>query len=280
MWITDLTCCSACFCFCVLFFPPPLYSFKLYPLSLICRHSFSSADETRCSLSVRLSQQKAIQTGQMDREARRIGRSLVRNEDEFGEGDDYDDDLMDLEAADVVLSPLLRSDLLLGHLLYPGILYVVKLMRCQCSVCSRFMPISVSVAAATPKIQSFQVRPLIFLTLSLWALNCLQKKQASPDNMEDLILKIPFRSSGCVSVLLLLKVWNVIENTLSQAIFLSCSTKTAHSLVFLWDKKIFWLKCTYWHCVKDWGWCDLVWMFTVHNSTLCVGVCVCVHVSR
>lgn len=47
----------------------------------------------------------------MDREARRLGRSLVRS-DEDDEGDDYDDDLMDLEASNVILTPLLRSDLL------------------------------------------------------------------------------------------------------------------------------------------------------------------------
>lgn len=55
----------------------------------------------------------------MDREARRVGRSLVRNEEEFEEDDDYDDDLMDLEASNVVLTPLLRSDLLLRLLLNP-----------------------------------------------------------------------------------------------------------------------------------------------------------------
>lgn len=55
----------------------------------------------------------------MDREARRVGRSLVRNEEECEEDDDYDDDLMDLEASNVVLTPLLRSDLLLRLLLNP-----------------------------------------------------------------------------------------------------------------------------------------------------------------
>ncbi|TNM89206.1 hypothetical protein fugu_005461 [Takifugu bimaculatus] len=74
------------------------------------------------------SQQKVIHVGQMDREARRLGRSLVKS-DEDDEGDDYDDDLMDLEASNVILTPLL----------------------------SRFRPISASVAAATPKIRSFQV---------------------------------------------------------------------------------------------------------------------------
>lgn len=54
------------------------------------------------------SQKKAIQTGQMDREARRLGRSLLRNEGDSDEGDDYDDDFMELEAADIILTPLLR----------------------------------------------------------------------------------------------------------------------------------------------------------------------------
>lgn len=92
----------------------------------------------------------------MDREARRLGRSLVKSDD-YDEGDDYDDDLMDLEASNVILTPLLRSDLLSLH--SSGFLYVVKLTSCQRSVRSRFRPISVSVAAATPKIHSFQVRP-------------------------------------------------------------------------------------------------------------------------
>lgn len=91
----------------------------------------------------------------MDREARRLGRSLVKS-DEYDEGDDYDDDLMDLEASNVILTPLLRSELL--SLQDSGFLYAVKLTPCQRSVRSRFRPISASVAAATPKIRSFQVR--------------------------------------------------------------------------------------------------------------------------
>lgn len=51
----------------------------------------------------------------MDREARRLGWSLVRSDDDFDEGDDYDDDIMDLEASNVILSPLLRSGLLSLH---------------------------------------------------------------------------------------------------------------------------------------------------------------------
>lgn len=107
------------------FFSPPLYSFytiklwRLSEVSLLLRAS-CSAGETHRPPPAPLSQQKVIQTGQMDREARRIGRSLVRNEDEFEDDDDYDDDLMDLEASNVVLTPLLRSDLLLGLLLNPG----------------------------------------------------------------------------------------------------------------------------------------------------------------
>lgn len=114
-----------------------------------------------------ISQQKVIQVGQMDREARRLGRSLVKSEED-DEGDDYDDDLMDLEASNVILTPLLRSDLLSLH--DSGFLYVVKLSPCQCSVHSRFRPISASVAAATPKIRSFQVRPFNSFPLFIWHL--------------------------------------------------------------------------------------------------------------
>lgn len=117
-----------------------------------------------------LSQQKVIQMGQMDREARRLGWSLVRSDEEYGEGDDYDDDIMDLEASNVILSPLLRSGLLSLHwlliyitiIMIVCILYVVKLTCRQRSVCSRFSPISLSAAVATTKITSFQVRPFHF----------------------------------------------------------------------------------------------------------------------
>lgn len=124
-----------------------------------------------------LSQQKVIHVSQMDREARRLGRSLVQNEEEYDEGDDYDDDLMDLEASNVILTPLLRSDLLSLH--DSGFLYVVRLTPCHRSVCSRFRPISVSVAAATPKIRSFQVRP--FKSFYLFDIcERLQEKQVRP----------------------------------------------------------------------------------------------------
>lgn len=47
----------------------------------------------------------------MDREARRLGRSLVLTGDELEDDDDYDDDLMDMDECDVILTPLLRSGL-------------------------------------------------------------------------------------------------------------------------------------------------------------------------
>lgn len=51
----------------------------------------------------------------MEREARRLGRSLVRTgdeDDDDDDDDDFDDDLMDMEASDIILTPLLRSVLL------------------------------------------------------------------------------------------------------------------------------------------------------------------------
>lgn len=49
-------------------------------------------------------------TRQLEREARRLGRSLVRTGDEDDDDDDdFDDDIMDLEASDVIFTPLLRS---------------------------------------------------------------------------------------------------------------------------------------------------------------------------
>lgn len=49
---------------------------------------------------------------QLEREARRLGRSLVRTGDEDDDedfDDDYDDELVAMEATDVRLTPLLRS---------------------------------------------------------------------------------------------------------------------------------------------------------------------------
>ncbi|KAM8868286.1 fer-1-like protein 4 [Synchiropus picturatus] len=68
----------------------------------------------------------------LDREARQLGRSLVRSGDEDDDDDDddyYDDDLMDMEASNIIFTPLL----------------------------SRCKPLSRRVAAETPKIRSFQV---------------------------------------------------------------------------------------------------------------------------
>ncbi|XP_037622050.1 fer-1-like protein 4 [Sebastes umbrosus] len=68
---------------------------------------------------------------QLDREARRLGRSLVRTGDENDDDDDddFDYDMMDLEASDIIFTPLL----------------------------SRCRPKSRNVAAATPSVKSFQV---------------------------------------------------------------------------------------------------------------------------
>lgn len=56
-----------------------------------------------------ISQQDFARSGQLDRELRRLGRSLVLSEEEDECNDDYDDDLMDLEASNVIFTPLLRS---------------------------------------------------------------------------------------------------------------------------------------------------------------------------
>uniref|UniRef100_A0A7N6B0G8 C2 domain-containing protein n=1 Tax=Anabas testudineus TaxID=64144 RepID=A0A7N6B0G8_ANATE len=56
-------------------------------------------------------QQSVPRPSQLDREARRLGRSLVRtgDEDDDDDDDDYDDDLMDLETSNIVLTPLLSD---------------------------------------------------------------------------------------------------------------------------------------------------------------------------
>lgn len=62
-----------------------------------------------CSLS---SQKNVTRPDQLEKEARRLGRSLVRSGDEDDDDDDdYDDDMMDMEASNVIFTPLLRS----GH---------------------------------------------------------------------------------------------------------------------------------------------------------------------
>lgn len=58
----------------------------------------------------------------LDKEARRLGRGLLRTgeeEDDDDDDEDYDDDLMDLEASNIIFTPLLRygpSCLLVDHL--------------------------------------------------------------------------------------------------------------------------------------------------------------------
>ena len=51
-------------------------------------------------------------TDQLEREARRLGQSLVRTGDEDeddDDDDDYDDDMVDLEVSNIVFTTLLRS---------------------------------------------------------------------------------------------------------------------------------------------------------------------------
>ncbi|XP_059184867.1 fer-1-like protein 4 [Centropristis striata] len=83
--------------------------------------------------------------GQLEREARRLGRSLVRtgDEDDDEDDDDFDEDLMDLESLDIIFTPLL----------------------------SRCRPRSRNVAAATPRVQSFQVNVNILEAQKLVGVN-------------------------------------------------------------------------------------------------------------
>ncbi|XP_061689432.1 fer-1-like protein 4 isoform X2 [Syngnathoides biaculeatus] len=82
---------------------------------------------------------------QLEREARYLGRRLVQEQGDYG--DDYDDDdlddLLDLEACDIVFTPLM----------------------------SRSRPLSRHVAAATPKVQSFQVNVNILEAQKLVGIN-------------------------------------------------------------------------------------------------------------
>ncbi|KAM4582645.1 fer-1-like protein 4 [Fundulus diaphanus] len=82
---------------------------------------------------------------QMERDARRLGKSLVRtgDEDEDDEDYDYDDDLVEMETSDIVLTPL-RS-------------------RCR--------PLSRSAVAAMPRVQSFQVNVNILEAQKLVGVN-------------------------------------------------------------------------------------------------------------
>lgn len=48
---------------------------------------------------------------QLERDARRLGQSLIRigDEDEDDEDYDYDEDFMQMETSDIILTPLRRS---------------------------------------------------------------------------------------------------------------------------------------------------------------------------
>ncbi|XP_077434597.1 fer-1-like protein 4 isoform X2 [Vanacampus margaritifer] len=86
---------------------------------------------------------------ELEREVRHLGRSLLRAQgDPDDEDDDYDDDededdLLDMEASDIVFTPLM----------------------------SRSRPLSRHVAAATPKVQSFQVNVNILEAQKLAGVN-------------------------------------------------------------------------------------------------------------
>ncbi|XP_029006107.1 fer-1-like protein 4 [Betta splendens] len=79
------------------------------------------------------SQPTISRPNQMDREARRLGRSLVRtgdgDEDDDDDDDDFDDDMMDMETLNII----------------------------QTSLLSRCRPVFRSAVAGMPKVQSFQV---------------------------------------------------------------------------------------------------------------------------
>ncbi|XP_039653756.1 fer-1-like protein 4 [Perca fluviatilis] len=90
------------------------------------------------------SQLTVARPGQLEREARRLGRSLVQTGDEDeDDDDDFDDDQMDLEASNIIFTPLL----------------------------SRCRPMSRNVSAATPRVQSFQVNVNILEAQKLVGVN-------------------------------------------------------------------------------------------------------------
>ncbi|XP_034725482.1 fer-1-like protein 4 [Etheostoma cragini] len=91
------------------------------------------------------SQQTIARPGQLEREARRLGRSLVRtgDEDDDDDDDDFDDDLMDLEASNIISTRLL----------------------------SRCRPMSRNVCTAMPRVQSFQVNVNILEAQKLVGVN-------------------------------------------------------------------------------------------------------------
>ncbi|KAI3369771.1 hypothetical protein L3Q82_024597 [Scortum barcoo] len=88
------------------------------------------------------SQMTATRT--LDREARRLGRSLVQTGDEDeDDDDDDDDDLMDMEVSNIIFTPLL----------------------------SHCRPMSRNVVASTPRVQSFQVNVNILEAQKLVGVN-------------------------------------------------------------------------------------------------------------
>lgn len=115
-----------------------------------------------------VSQRSVTRPSQLEREARRLGRSLVRtgDEDDDDDDDDYDDDLMDLETSNIVLTPLLRSVYLTDWMTFgcskTDLLSTVCVCVCLIvCLCSRCRPLSRNVVAGTPKVQSFQVSSFI-----------------------------------------------------------------------------------------------------------------------
>ncbi|XP_039972477.1 fer-1-like protein 4 [Xiphias gladius] len=91
------------------------------------------------------SQKTVARPDQLEREARRLGRSLVGtgDEDDDDDDDDYDDDLMDMETSNIVFTTLL----------------------------SRCRPLSRSVVAGTPRVHSFQVNVNILEAQKLVGVN-------------------------------------------------------------------------------------------------------------
>ncbi|XP_041638940.1 fer-1-like protein 4 [Cheilinus undulatus] len=93
------------------------------------------------------SQQAVARPGLLEREVRRLGRSLVRtssgDEDDDEDDDDFDDDMMDLEASNIIFTPLL----------------------------SRCRPMSKNTTSATPRVKSFQVNVNILEAQKLVGVN-------------------------------------------------------------------------------------------------------------
>lgn len=94
----------------------------------------------------------------LEKDARRLGQSLIRtgDEDEDDEDYDYDDDLVEMETCDITLTPLRR---------WVGVMVSLVPIRVQnhwsagC-LCSRYRPLTRTAVAAMPRVQSFQVSSL------------------------------------------------------------------------------------------------------------------------